>query len=473
MKNERQVFILHSAFCILHSSFCILHSDILHSLGPVLRYPTRKVNRSSTEASRVGRCWREDDYRFRALPSLSNDLPGARFRAGTGDRLSALRADVYRRCPRRCLLQAILAVVVAVRFAVRRVAGSDRRLGGPANPTAGIPRRRLEARRYYSRSLRGARGLHQRRTRTGLSRPPSRLEHGSGRQMSATGVLPERTGQGRLRAGSGNVGQARPASPPGCLSLYSPLERHSARLRRVRRRRQPGRMDSLAAALRRRADPRPGTHPRHCHSIRLGPPARARARARASRRQAGQRADDQRGHRQGHGLRYGAGARLRRLRLGVCRRLRIGGRQAASDGQHPRQRRRTDAGVLLTGTDSGASGIEKDRHLELGRLAAAHVRRLGPVVGRLFGGRSARRLSRARSSRRELAVDAAGAGRLAPAVLPDQPRRTAARHAGNHSRAATPVRSGDRPRLSPAGAAGGQGASRRPQQSCAVVPRLE
>ncbi len=82
------------------------------------------------------------------------------------------------------------------------------------------------------------------------------LEHGLGRQVSAAGVFPKRAGQGRLRAGSGNVGQARSASALGRLSLRPPSRWHSARLRRVRRRRQFGRVDSLAEALRRRPDAR-------------------------------------------------------------------------------------------------------------------------------------------------------------------------------------------------------------------------
>ncbi len=223
--------------------------------------------------------------------------------------MSAVPAVFCAHASRWQFLQAVLAVVVALGCSIG-VAAADRGLGRPAANRDGVRRPHLEAGRCDPRSVRSARGVHQRRTRAGLSRASSRVEHGPGRQVSAAGVLSERTGQGRLRAGSGNLGQARSASAPCHLPLRSPARRHPARLRRVCPRWQPGRVDSLAEAVRGWTDAGPGARPRRGHSVRLGFAARARAGVGASRCQAGQRPADQRGDHQGHGLWHGQGAAL-------------------------------------------------------------------------------------------------------------------------------------------------------------------
>ena len=200
--------------------------------------------------------------------------------------------------------------------------------------------------------------------------------------------------------------------------------------------------------------PAPGTHPRHRHSVRLGLAARSRAGLGASRREAGQRADDQRGAGQGHGLRHGA-ARGSSAELVLTNQqasilVSAGGLTPAFCSPEQIQGR-----PVSRKTDIWSWGVSL-LHMFVGAAQWS--------AGYLAAGVLEDYRERGRSDA-DLPPMPPGAGRPSSAVLPRQPRRAAARHAGNCRRVTKALRPDDRPRLSPGEAPSRQGAGRRPQQS--------
>ena len=130
-----------------------------------------------------------------------------------------------------------------------------------------------------------------------LPRAPPRLGRRPRGEDAAGGRAGGRRGRRQLRARGRDLGEPRPPSAHRVLLLRPPRRRRAARLRGVRGRRQPLRVDPRRAPARGRPDPR------RRHPVRLGPALRARPGPRAPRREAGQPDADDGRRRQGDRLR--------------------------------------------------------------------------------------------------------------------------------------------------------------------------